>query len=53
MRRARASRVDFRSAELLVADLRDIIRSKEAADRPQDWAVLPLIRRTLATQKKR
>ena len=50
--RARASRVEFRGAELLVADLRDIIRSKEAADRPQDRAVLPVIRRTLDEQEK-
>ena len=39
-------------AELLVADLRDIIRSKEAADRPQDRAALPVIRRTLDEQEK-
>lgn len=32
--------VQFGGAELLVADLRDIIRSKEASDRPQDRAVL-------------
>lgn len=50
--RARALRVDFRGAELLVADLRDIIRSKEAADRPQDRAALPVIRRTLDEQEK-
>lgn len=50
--RARAARVDFRGAVLLVADLRDIIRSKEASDRPQDRAVLPVIRRTLVEQEK-
>ncbi|HUH03697.1 MAG TPA: hypothetical protein VML75_17000 [Kofleriaceae bacterium] len=50
--RARASRVEFRGFTLLVADLRDIIRSKEAADRPQDRAVLPVIRRTLDEQKE-
>ncbi len=44
---ARASRVWFGDGELLVASLRDIIRSKEAADRPQDRAVLPVLRRTL------
>jgi hypothetical protein len=50
--RARASRVEFRGATLLVADLRDIIRSKEAADRPEDRAVLPVIRRTLDEREK-
>jgi len=50
--RARASRVEFRGSTLLVADLRDIIRSKEAADRPQDRAVLPVIRRTLDEQEE-
>jgi hypothetical protein len=50
--RARATRVPFGRAELLVADLRDIIRSKEAAGRPQDRAVLPVIRRTLDEKEK-
>lgn len=50
--RARAARVEFRGATLLVADLRDIIRSKEAADRPEDRAVLPVIRRTLDEREK-
>jgi hypothetical protein len=50
--RARASRLEFRGSGILVADLRDIIRSKEAADRPQDRAVLPLLRRTLDEQEK-
>jgi hypothetical protein len=50
--RARATRIEFRGAALLVADLRDIIRSKEASDRPQDRAVLPVLRRTLDEQKK-
>ena len=31
--RARASRVEFKGGEMLVADLRDVIRSKEAAAR--------------------
>lgn len=50
--RARASRVPFGNAELMVASLRDIIRSKEAADRPQDRAVLPVLRRTLDEKEK-
>jgi predicted nucleotidyltransferase len=45
--RARASRAHFGAAELLVASLEDIIRSKAAANRPQDRAVLPILRRTL------
>lgn len=45
--RARATPARFGKAELLVASLEDIIRSKAAADRPQDRAVLPLLRRTL------
>lgn len=50
--RARATRVEFRGAALLVADLRDIIRSKEASDRAQDRAVLPVLRRALDEQEK-
>jgi serine/threonine protein kinase len=45
--RARASAAEFGKHELLVAALEDIIRSKQAANRPQDRAVLPLLRRTL------
>lgn len=50
--RARATRVPFGQAELLVASLRDIIRSKEAAGRPQDRAVLPVLRKTLDEKEK-
>lgn len=35
---------------LLVASLRDIIRSEERAGRPQDLAVLPVLRKTLDEQ---
>ena len=45
--RARATSVKFGSNELRVAALEDIIRSKVAANRPQDRAVLPVLRRTL------
>lgn len=45
--RARASSAQFGSAELRVAALEDIVRSKEVADRPQDRAVLPILRATL------
>jgi hypothetical protein len=37
---------------LLVADLADVIRSKRAAGRPKDRAVLPILRDTLAVKKK-
>jgi predicted nucleotidyltransferase len=45
--RARATSVRFGSNELRVAALEDIIRSKVVANRPQDRAVLPVLRRTL------
>ncbi|WP_411281638.1 hypothetical protein [Gemmatimonas sp.] len=45
--KARATPVSFGPHVLLVASLRDIIRSKERAGRPQDLAVLPILRRTL------
>ena len=45
--RARASIAKFGDHELRVASLQDIIRSKAAADRPEDRAVLPILRRTL------
>lgn len=45
--RSRATAVQFGKHELLVAALEDIIRSKQAANRPQDRAVLPVLRRTL------
>lgn len=45
--RGRALPVVFGGHALLVASLRDIIRSKERAGREQDLAVLPILRRTL------
>jgi hypothetical protein len=45
--RARATAAVFGGAELRVAALADIVRSKEAADRPQDRAVLPILHATL------
>jgi hypothetical protein len=45
--RSRATAAHFGKHELLVAALEDIIRSKQAANRPQDRAVLPVLRRTL------
>lgn len=44
--RARATAVAFAGHSLFVASLDDIIRSKQAANRPQDRAVLPVLRRT-------
>jgi hypothetical protein len=45
--RARASIVHFGRYPLRVASLKDVIRSKVAADRPEDRAVLPVLRRTV------
>lgn len=50
--RARATSVRFGRHELLVASLEDIIRSKVAADRPQDRAMLPVLRRVVREQAK-
>ena len=49
--RARALPVKFGRFELLVASLPDIIRSKKAAGRPQDRALLPILRKTLDAQE--
>ena len=38
--------------QLAVAALADVIRSKEAADRPKDRAVLPILRDTMAVKRK-
>ena len=46
--RARATRLDLDGASLLVASLDDIIRSKRAAGRPRDVAVLPVLEATRA-----
>jgi predicted nucleotidyltransferase len=50
--RSRALRLEFGGQELLVADLADIIRSKRAAGRPRDRAVLEILRKTLDEKKK-
>jgi hypothetical protein len=44
---SRASRIDFGGHVLVVADLADIIRSKRAAGRPRDRAVLEILERAL------
>jgi hypothetical protein len=45
--RARATTVALGTASLRVAELDDIVRSKRAANRPRDRAVLPLLEATL------
>jgi len=46
--RRRSIEVSFGGSVLRVASLADIIRSKKAAGRPQDIAVLPVLEKTLA-----
>jgi hypothetical protein len=50
--RSRAEIVVVGSEKLLVASLSDVIRSKQAAGRPKDRAVLPILRDTLKVRKK-
>ncbi|HEY2028966.1 MAG TPA: hypothetical protein VGH20_07125 [Myxococcales bacterium] len=50
--RARSVTVDVGTEKLSVASLADVIRSKEAANRPKDRAVLPLLRETLAVRSQ-
>jgi len=50
--RSRAQIVDVGDEKLRVAALGDVIRSKQAAGRPKDRAVLPILRDTLAVRKK-
>ena len=50
--RSRAQIVAVGEEKLLVASLADVIRSKQAAGRPKDRAVLPILRDTLAVKQK-
>jgi hypothetical protein len=50
--RSRASRIDFGGHVLVVADLADIIKSKRAAGRPRDRAVLEILEKALDEKKK-
>lgn len=50
--RKRSQQVDFAGHPVAVADLEDILKSKRAADRPQDRAVLHVLERTLREKKK-
>lgn len=47
-----ASRTEVHGMEILVASLADVIRSKEAAGRPRDRAVLEDLRRTLELERR-
>jgi hypothetical protein len=49
--KSRATKIDLGGQTLLVAALADVIKSKEAAGRPKDRAVLPILRDTLAVRK--
>lgn len=51
--RARALRVELGRTTLLVADLADVVRSKRAANRPRDRAVLPVLEATLRERTKK
>jgi hypothetical protein len=42
-----------REVTIPVADLEDVIRSKEAANRPKDQRTLPVLRQLLAEIRKR
>jgi len=50
--RSRAQSVTVGDERLAVAALADVIRSKQAANRPKDRAVLPILRDTMAVKKK-
>ncbi len=51
--KARSICVTFGAHVLQVASLRDVIRSKVRAGRPQDLAVLPVLQKTLDEQEAR
>ena len=50
--RSRAHLVAVGDEKLAVAALADVIRSKQAANRPKDRAVLPILRDTMAVKTK-
>lgn len=49
--RANARRIKLGPREILVASLEDVIAAKEAAGRPKDKAVLPILKDTLRCRK--
>jgi hypothetical protein len=51
--RSRAAKATFGGHPLWVADLRDIIRSKETLGRPKDLAVLEILEKTLDEKEKK
>jgi len=51
--RARAERMELDGEPMLVASLRDIIRSKKSAARLRDVAVLPVLEQTLYEKENR
>jgi hypothetical protein len=51
--RSRAVPLHLSGRRLLVASLADIIKSKRAADRPSDRAILPVLERALEEEKAR
>jgi hypothetical protein len=51
--RSRATAISFGSSSLLVASLADIVKSKRAAGRSRDLAVLEVLEKTLDEQEKR
>jgi hypothetical protein len=50
--RSRATSVAFGRFSILVADLRDVIRSKKALGRPKDVAVLEILEQTLNEKER-
>jgi hypothetical protein len=51
--RSRATRLEIGGADLWVAALEDVIKSKRAAGRPRDTAVLPTLEKTLDEKQRR
>lgn len=51
--RARALAITVDRSRLLVADLGDVIRSKRAANRPRDRAILPVLEATLREKARK
>ncbi len=51
--RSRAEVTRFGKHQLRVASLEDVIKSKQAANRPQDRAVLPILRKTIREKQAR
>jgi predicted nucleotidyltransferase len=49
--RSRAEEVSFGNSKLLISSLEDIIKSKQAAKRERDLAVLPILKKVLKARK--